>query len=309
MDQPTRIKGGLYGALIGDALGVPYEFHNAADLPVRERIEMWPPQDFQRAHWRVAPGTWSDDGAHLLCLLTSLLENGGLDLNDLGKKLVDWRNEGYLAVDNDVFDIGIQTDRAIENLENGVPADSSGPRAERNNGNGSLMRVLPLALWHKGSDTELVQLAHRQSLPTHGHIISQVCCALYVLAARALLSGASMDNAWAIAETGLRAIYGRMPSYDAALASVLDAAKKAPTGSGYVVDSLWSARAACREASFEDVLKTAILFGNDTDTTACIAGGLAGIHFGVDAIPGRWMSALRGKELVEPMAARLLSAS
>jgi ADP-ribosylglycohydrolase len=53
-------------------------------------------------------------------------------------------------------------------------------------------------------------------------------------------------------------------------------------------------------------VKAAIAFGNDTDTTACIAGGLAGIHFGFDAIPLRWLDILRGRELVKPLEKQLL---
>ena len=307
MDLESRVKGGLYGALVGDALGVPYEFHSAGELPVRQLLEMTPPDSFARAHWRIKPGTWSDDGAHLLCLLASLLQHDALTLTDLGNRLVNWAHHGYLAVDNHVFDIGIQTSRAISNLENGVSPESAGPSGERDNGNGSLMRVLPLALWHRGSDTELVELAHLQSRVTHGHLQAQVCCALYVLVARALLKGVAMDDAWAIGQVGLAHIYRNAPERQATLEMVLAARSKEPKGSGYVVDSLWSARKACRESSYEEAMKSAIALGNDTDTTACIAGGLAGIHFGFDAIPGRWWSTLRGKDIATPLVDQLLN--
>src|SRR5450432_1002099 len=84
-----RLRGGIYGLLIGDALGVPYEFHDAGDLP--PDIEMEPPDWFQRAHRGVPPGTWSDDGAQALALLASLLEHDGqLDVDDFGRRLVAW---------------------------------------------------------------------------------------------------------------------------------------------------------------------------------------------------------------------------
>ncbi len=82
--------------------------------------------------------------------------------------------------------------------------------------------------------------------------------------------------------------------------------RRAPTGSGYVVDTLWSAMHAVRDRDFEGALRAAIAFGNDTDTTACVAGAIAGALHGVEAIPPRWMQALRGREIVEPLAARLL---
>lgn len=305
MNNTNRLKGGLYGLLIGDALGVPYEFHPASAIPAVELIEMTPPAVFRRAHASVKPGTWSDDGALALCLLDSLIESDGIDLTNLAAKFLAWGGDGYMAVDNHVFDMGIQTRRALENLKNGMSPKTAGPSDERSNGNGSLMRALPLALWHRGADDELVALAHAQSLLTHGHAHSQVCCALYVLVARFLLGGQTMNEAWDCAEGELARIYHGSP-LASALEFVLTLKPNAPQGSGYVVDSLWSARSACQESTFAGVVKAAVALGNDTDTTACIAGGLAGVHFGFDAIPPRWMEGLRGRNLVKPLEKTML---
>jgi ADP-ribosyl-[dinitrogen reductase] hydrolase len=200
-----RLEGGLLGLLIGDALGVPYEFHSPADLPPPEEIEFEPPAGFRRAHSGEPPGTWSDDGAQALALLASLLDCGQLDLEDFGRRLVAWYDTGYLAVDGWVFDVGLQTTQAIVQLKSGISADKAGPAEERANGNGSLMRVLPLALWHKGTDEALVADAQRQSRVTHGHLRSRVCCALYCLWARRTLE--ATPDAWVAAVTTLRAIY------------------------------------------------------------------------------------------------------
>ena len=305
MNKNNRLKGGLYGLLIGDALGVPYEFHLASTIPPRELIDMTPPARFQRSHASIKPGTWSDDGALALCLLDSSIEKDGLDLANLASKFLAWGSIGYLTVDRRVFDIGIQTRRAFENLKDGMAPETAGPSDVRSNGNGSLMRTLPLALWHRGSDEELVGLAHAQSLLTHGHVHSQVCCALYVLVAKRLLERKAMQEAWLRAEKELANIYHDSP-YSSALDFVLSVKSQEPQGSGYVVDSLWSAKSACQETTFSGVVKAAVAFGNDTDTTACIAGGLAGIHFGFDAIPLRWMDILRGRELVKPLERSLL---
>ena len=168
------------------------------------------------------------------------------------------------------------------------------------------MRVLPLALWHPGSDEELVYLAQQQSLVTHRHLRSQICCALYCLWARGLLNGD--DLAWEHAVVNLRRIYGEDSAAYAELEfHIRPDDASIGKGSGYVVDSLRSARVVLnQEHSYEVVVKAAIALGNDTDTTACIAGGLAGIKYGVDAIPERWMQALRGKDLVEPLLEQLL---
>lgn len=131
-----RLAGGLVGLLVGDALGVPYEFHAPADLPPPDAIDMVPPAGFQRAHAGVPPGTWSDDGAQALVLLDSLLANDGLELAHFANGLRRWLSEGFCAVDRSVFDIGIQTSTAIGRLQSGMSPETAGPDSERSNGNG-----------------------------------------------------------------------------------------------------------------------------------------------------------------------------
>jgi ADP-ribosylglycohydrolase len=307
-----RIEGGIIGLLVGDALGVPYEFHSAANIPEPEAIEMRPPKDFMRAHKQVAPGTWSDDGAQALCLLASLLEKGRFDLDDFARRLVGWYQDGEMAVGGVVYDVGIQTERALHALIEGIPPSEAGPREERANGNGSLMRVLPLALWHgvvnengaNESDEVLVQSAHAQSIVTHAHPRSQACCALYCLWARAEIEGAR--DPWDTAVGRLRRIYQHgYPAHALELVDNVLPGFAAPRGTGYVVDCVHSAHLACEGSSYEDIVKRAVRLGNDTDTTACVAGGIAGVRYGVEGIPLRWREALRGREIVTPLLDRL----
>src|SRR3712207_1158606 len=103
LTRKQRIEGGLIGLLGGDALGVPYEFQDAEDLPPFSQIEYEPPPGFARSHGGVAPGTWSDDGAQALCLLASLLERDCFDPDDFARRLLRWYEQGYMAVDNRVF--------------------------------------------------------------------------------------------------------------------------------------------------------------------------------------------------------------
>lgn len=301
-----RLAGSLVGLLVGDALGVPYEFHPPAAIPPPEQIEFAPPAGFRRAHSSVPPGTWSDDGAQALVLLHSLLACNGIDLDHFSKGLSRWRNEGFCAVDGNVFDVGIQTSTALARLAAGTPPTRSGPNGERDNGNGSLMRVLPLARWHQGSDEELARLAGQQSLPTHGHPRAQIACALYCLWIRAVLEDAS--DPWEAATQRLRAIATTLSYPATEVDIVLNPANAVqPRGTGYVVDALWSARAAVVSTSnFEDCVRAAIALGNDTDTTAAIAGGVAGAIHGLAEIPSRWRHALRGGELLTPLMAALL---
>lgn len=305
MDRAGRIRGGIWGLLVGDALGVPYEFTPPDRLP--SAIAMDPPEGFRRAHSGVPPGTWSDDGAQALCLLESLLLVGDLDVDDLSGRLVDWWRGGYLTPDGLTFDVGNQTAKALRRVAGGVAPGEAADTDEMSNGNGSLMRVLPLALWHAGTDAELVDLAHRQSVPTHAHVRAQVCCALYCLWARAELRDEPM--AWSNAVGRLRVIYETDPvRTDELEVHVQPDRPPGGQGSGYVVDCLHSARAALQTDSYEEAVIAAVRFGNDTDTTACVAGGIAGVRWGEAAIPPWWMAAMRGSEIVEGLLAGLLAA-
>ncbi len=239
-----KISGGLYGLLIGDALGVPYEFKPPHNLPPLEEIEFEPPAGFPRTYEGLPIGTWSDDGAQALCLLASLLECSEFDAEDFGLRLVRWAEEGYLAVDNYVFDIGITTSAAVRNLRRGTFAEAAGLTDDRSNGNGSLMRALPMALWHKGSDEELMDDAMMQSRVTHGHLRSQLCCALYCLWARRILQEHAAP--WEDAVATLRAYLGETSPGRGELETKIRPGERNCTGSGYVVDCLRSATLGSR---------------------------------------------------------------
>jgi ADP-ribosylglycohydrolase len=301
--QRERIEGGLIGLLVGDALGVPYEFER---VPRAEQIEFAPPPP---GHWHAwpgtPPGTWSDDGAQALCLLDSLLSVGRLDPPDLARRLLRCQQDGYLWVDGRAFDCGNTVAAALTAFRAGTPPLAAGLTGERDNGNGSLMRVLPLALWHRGPDAELTSDARLQSRVTHGHVRAQLCCALYCLWARRTLEGVA--DAWVAAVAALRTVVD--PDDDARREleeSIRPDDPPGGAGSGYVVDCLHSARYAVAAGPFEVAVKTAVALGDDTDTTAAVAGGIAGLRDGVESIPARWRNQLRGRNMVEPLLRGLL---
>ena len=122
--QSDQIRGAMLGLLVGDALGVPYESASPAKLPPPSQIEMTPPDTWMRAH-SVEDGTWSDDAATALALADSLLDCGGLNLQDLAGKLAAWQFEGRYAVDGFVFDVGVTTAEAIGRFLGGAPAPRS----------------------------------------------------------------------------------------------------------------------------------------------------------------------------------------
>ena len=290
MADVDRIRGAIYGHLVGDALGVPYEFTHHI-----ETVE-W------RGHGthNQPPGTWSDDGALMLALLDSLLD-AGFDTDDQARRFLKWRDGTAYTPDGEGrFDIGGATDRALSRVAAGVAAEEAGNDADAL-GNGSLMRILPIALVDPSATlAELVERAHRSSRITHGAPACLVACALYVLIVCELLSEADRAAALASATEHLR---------ETAFADALDTFLAWPdrSGRGHVVDSFWSAWDAFAGAGdYRSAVIRAVQYGNDTDTTAAIAGGLAGAHFGFDGIPREWLDGLRGAAVVEPLVARLL---
>lgn len=306
-DLHNKLKGGLYGLLIGDAVGVPYEFHLSHHLPPYTQLDMVPPQDFVRSYPHILSGTWSDDGAQALCLLSSLLDRQRLDLEDCMQRFVNWYNDGYMAVDRRVFDIGVQTLDAIHKYMMGTPVMRVAHHHESANGNGALMRSLPLALWHTGSNAELIKDAYLQSHLTHAHLRSKVCCALYCLWARYILQGEDIQQGWNSAVKILRDYYQHCPlDLEQLEIHIKPDELVRGTGSGYVVDCLHSARFALQRKTYQDVVRTAISLGNDTDTTACVAGGLAGLYFGYAELPQQWVSQLKGKDIFTPLLEQLL---
>lgn len=308
MEIYEKYAGGLYGLLIGDALGVPYEFHDAKDIPPYQEIEMTPPKTFHRSHSNISAGTWSDDGAQALCLLDSLITCGKFCLQDFSDKLSAWYQNGYWAINGIVFDIGIQTSRALHAYLSGLPAEKCGFLCPDGKGNGALMRVLPLALWHNGSDKDLITDAHNQCLITHGHRCNQVCCALYCLTARYLLKGTDFHTSLQNALDSIRNLYKEMPEYNQELEwNIRPDEPWEGNGSGYVVDCLRSAFMIIkRTTSYEAAVKQAIMLGDDTDTTACVTGGLAGILYGYKSIPLKWIDTLKGKSDIDKLLYHLI---
>jgi ADP-ribosylglycohydrolase len=304
---PDRLCGAIYGHLVGDALGVPYEF--------------LPPEHISEVTWRgqgthdQPPGTWSDDGALMLALLDSLL-TAGFDTADQGRRALALWDEGAYAPGGVRFDIGNATSAALSRLRSGTPPEEAG--AVDALGNGSLMRILPVALVHRDADdAELVSIATRASRVTHGSAEAQVSCALYTLIARRLLDGetdrvAGLDGARRVLrslleESGLPG--SRTGASAGEAVAVLDAfeAWTDRRGGGHVVDSFWSAWTAFAEAAdYEAAVVRAVRYGNDTDTTAAIAGGLAGLYWGVRGIPPAWQRGLRDRHIPQELADRLV---
>ncbi len=250
----------------------------------------------------------------MLALLDSLT-SVGFDVDDQGRRALDWADRGAYTPDGDgKFDIGNATADALARIRDGEPAQTAGGAGERDLGNGSLMRILPIALVGSDmTDDALAARAHRASAVTHRHTVAQVACALYVVVSRRLLDGAT-DRGVALADarTTLRQLFWQLDPPEMLLhEAALDRleAWTDRSGRGFVVDSFWSAWDAFAGAdSYAETIVRAVHYGHDTDTTACIAGGLAGLYWGIDGIPREWRERMRGATIVEPMLDRLLTA-
>ena len=206
LSRRQRIEGGLFGALVGDALGVPVEFTS------RQERDIDPVKGMRAfGSWKQPAGTWSDDGALLLCTAESLLENPGVDL--AGQLYVRWQREGHWAARGDVFDIGNATRAALERIAAGTPAAAAGGIDESDNGNGSLMRILPVALRFCDAAPEVVaDQAMRWSAITHRHPRSQLACAGYCFIAQQLMHGASPAVAAKTGGETFATLLSRFPS-------------------------------------------------------------------------------------------------
>lgn len=181
-----KIVEGMLGLCIGDALGVPVEFSS------REKLKQSPVVDLIGFGTFDQPvGTWSDDSSLVFCLAESLCE--GYNLQDIADKFVRWYEEGYWTAHGEVFDIGNSTLQAIDRIKRGSKPECAGGKTSYDNGNGSLMRILPLAFYLLRTDNiaERFSIIKDVSSITHAHLRSIMACFFYIELALELLKGKS----------------------------------------------------------------------------------------------------------------------
>lgn len=249
----------VYGLAVGDALGVPYEFRGRDTFECTGMVG-------HGTHDQPA-GTWSDDTSMTLATCDSIREKGRIDVDDIRERFVAWYTHDAYTCDR-LFDIGGATSRAL--------STGRGCAGERDNGNGSLMRIVPLAFVANDNEVRAV------SAITHAHPTSTEACVRMVHVARGLISG---ENAW-----------------QEAVSEGIDPEKPrdAIASGGYVLHTFEAALwCLANTRSYRDCVLTAVNLGSDTDTTGAVAGALAGIVYGIDGIPQEWLDELRGKDVIE----------
>lgn len=306
------VHGALFGLAIGDALGVPVEFKKREELK-----ERWVTDYEGYQTHNQPPGTFSDDSSLTFCLAESLCH--GYDLNDMGQRFVKWFFEGYWTAGGEVFGVGKSTEDSITRLRDGVSPAQSGNYAADCNGNGSLMRILPLLFYVRNMDIEeRYQIIKEVAVVTHGSMRTVIACFYYLEYALELLNGSNKMMAY------LRTSY-EVSVFVAKRALLLqeDVELFGPLFRRELrlqdVDSINSIHHAhltiqaamycfLKTDSYAEAVLMAISLGDDTDTTASVTGGLAGIYYGIDSIPVKWRNEIRRSNDINDLCNRLAAA-
>lgn len=308
MNELNKIKSALLGVAVGDALGVPVEFKSRLSIsknPVTDMIGC--------GTYNLPAGTWSDDSSLTFCLAEALTQ--GFDLNVIGQYFVKWKHKNYWTPHGYVFDIGIATSKAISKLAKGEEPEFAGGFNETDNGNGSLMRILPLLFYllDKPID-ERFEITRKVSSITHGHIRSVIACFYYLEFAKQIFEGKDKFEIYKNLQTeipnhltSLAIDQAEIAKFDRLLkGDIAKLNENEIQSSGYVLHTL-EASIWCllTTDSYKDAVLKAVNLGEDTDTTGAVTGGLAGLLYGLESIPEKWLQQIARYDDIENLAERL----
>ena len=310
----TITKAALFGAATGDALGVPVEFlprNEVRAINPKDMLGCDTPRTFASRWGSIIPaGAWSDDTSMAVAAMASIANNNGdIYFRDVMEQFCQWwENSEYSSLEFP-FGLGGVVSEALRNYRNGTPARNCGPTGFHDNGNGALMRIFPFSLYciFKGLDADAtVELINTASGITHGHGISKMGCVIFTVFMRALMTQ-PLKSAWKVARNFDYAKYYDMETlaaYTQLLSPNFPNSDDSGIGeTGYVVDCLkaavWSLH---RSHNYKGAILTAVGLGYDTDTNAAVTGALAGVYYGYDSIPTRWLAKLRKKDMLEHYA-------
>ncbi|MBI1800520.1 MAG: ADP-ribosylglycohydrolase family protein [Chloroflexi bacterium] len=300
-----RFRGSLLGLATGDAVGTTLEFKPPGTFtPVSDMTGGGP--------FGLAPGQWTDDTSMALCLAESLIERRGFDPIDQLERYVRWWRDGHLSSTGLCFDIGGTTQQGLSRFER-TREPFSGPTDPNAGGNGSIMRLAPVALFYSQHPAELMTRAGDSSRTTHGARTAIDACRYFA----ALIAGAAngvpkeqlladryspIAGYWSVEQT-----HPLTPEIDEIAAGSFK--RRSPPqikGAGYVVRSLEAALwAFYHSESFREGCLLAVNLGDDADTTGAVYGQLAGAFYGEQAIPLPWREKLALRSLIESCAEKL----
>ena len=280
-----KVKDGIIGLVIGDALGVPVEFNSRESLKKHPVTEM-------RGYgtYNMPPGTWSDDSSMTIATMASIVNKNEIDYDDIMKEFQSWIETGKYTQYSNTFDYGITTARGIQNYKMGIDAIECGGTGERDNGNGSLMRILPLAFI---PDIDYETIENISGL-THGHLRSKIACVFYIEIAKSMLeNNLTIDEHIKLAGNKIKEHYkdsGELHHFKRIFNDELND-EDSISSKGYVITTFESVIYSLKNTdNFRDAVLKAVNLGRDTDTVGAICGGLAGIFYGFDSIPIDWIN-------------------
>lgn len=297
-------KNGLFGFVIGDALGVPVEFMSRENLDRNKVTDM-----IGFGSHSQPEGTWSDDTSMTIATMDSISKNNCIDYDDIMKNFASWYQKAEYTATDKLFDIGISTRNAINKYVYGIPATSCGGIEIYTNGNGSLMRMLPFALYLFKSNLsreEEVRIIKNASSLTHAHEISVLGCLIYVDYLKLLMQGYDKEKAYDelknikyddYFEFMTIAKYSRILNDD-----LKNFHRDDIKSTGYVIDTLEaSIWCTLKSNNYEEAILKAVNLGDDTDTVGAITGSINGILYGYESIPKKWIDILKKKDYIESL--------
>lgn len=285
------VQAGVLGAVVADALGVPYEFNSLEQMKKSPATGMTGFGTYNQP-----PGTWSDDSSMVLATLDSL--SGGVDYEDMIGKFCEWIFDGKYTPHGEVFDYGSTTWNALFNFRKShYPPMECGLIGERSNGNGSLMRMIPVSLYVFAKNLSVedqMGLVEDVSCLTHAHRYSKASCNIYNFIVQEVLKnpGEKFSSliSRGIGESGVYYENEDYPCFGRLYGDFFSLSDEELYSGGYVVDSLEVALYSCYHSDcYEGAVLRAVNYGGDTDTNAVIAGGLAGLYYGLGSIPSSWL--------------------
>lgn len=300
----SKIVDSIIGHAIGDAMGMPTEFYQRKNLLKNPITEMIGSEKTQQQ-----AGSWTDDTSMEIATIDSFIQNNEFDYSDIMTKWCDWLNKGEYTPNGDCFDVGRTCLRACRNFTTGIEPVKCGLDSINSNGNGSMMRILPVALYSyykKLSDEEMRKLSDDISSLTHRHDVSKLGCYMYNKFIMNLLSGMTKEEAYKYMQKDDYSMYSKesILTYNRLLNSDISKCNiNDISSSGYIVDTwecvLWIILNA---KSYKDVIIASTNIGNDTDTIGAIAGSMAGIIYGYESIPKLWLNKLVKKDYLMDLA-------
>lgn len=284
------VTDGIYGVAVGDALGVPHEFKRRSELDACPCLGM----TGGGAHGQRA-GTFSDDTSMTVAALWGIAKSPSFDriTDGVMREFRAWYDTGAHSQNGQVFDVGCTCSSAILRYGDGTPADRCGGAGAYANGNGSLMRIMPAVLYSLARFKRIdYGFIDRISALTHAHEISLTACGIYARACELVLLRKPPRECIAAAVADRDRTH--LPEFDRLRSPEFASLDRACINSGgYVIDSLEAALwCLCNTDDYRSCVLAAVNLGGDTDTTAAIAGGLAGLMYGARAIPDEWLAAV-----------------